>query len=960
MARLQKHLLMLLEEFDALCREACARYSLVDKTLLYAEQAKPLNGCEVDVAMLYSDFKRMRCCFAETSPDDRIIESVEDNPLMPGWYFRYVDTSTTFYSFDYAHVRRAHGVGINIHILRKKDVTPQSLLFDFCERGMKSGIHYSYKRFQMERTFDPVALLAVKAGRKAIGESVFARRLNRAFEEIVLKDASHPSNLSMPEVRTRELPAGFLSSTKRITLEGARLEASQVGEEYLARRFGGVVPSHFVVFVADSVSHILRGELSAPVKRLQSMRLTAHDWQCANPSFRREDDANLGSLDCGYEDMRQSIDALAQDKAFWKARAIWLRNRVFSFGWRHYLQEKRWEALFLTMDRYHQWERYEPYKDAVGRLLDAGCYDILWLYLRSYRQLVEKYAQKGYPFVPSEWMWDLARFLYEVYGKRQFVARMDALKARDKLDPIAGAEAEHYLMTHVAEQDEPVIAVASAAYEAWGQDADVILFVDRANSTGDMEALLMHCVSAEDCEGYCFAFAVSTVYEASLLRERLGEQGNRVRFVIKGGIEFRDCMKRARIVFTTDFLPQGFIGEDGRRLVFIPAPDYAWDEGRRFRTLLRNYASAVGNADMLVLPDGRIEAAMIAHRSDGCVDKVHVLRCRYPRFDGLGGSSGDLPGATLVMGVMEESRWGKWGSFEDVREFVRIAAAEVDLLSEDILIRLPQTVYERLLRVDEPDSRIAGSYESLAKASRNARLLIVDAVADFAHALFEGMPVILVSKSERLVEAIQETIDAQGADFAHIVGSMSEALDLAKRLLAEDAVLPVREYDCGAAREIVTYALALLEGDWDSDSRVGSTALPDATLIEAPSDLLVLEWQDADEFHEFLHRAREIASTVVLLESRTYWLLDSDIEALQGSCTCYVPRGSIELNDQDDEQQVCEREWRQLLGDARFGVALVPSAATGVYEAFLRHCPALETVAYDSLHQLAGLLGASE
>lgn len=954
MTRLQDHILELLTEFDEICHNVGVRYSLVDKTLLYAESGKGLRGYEVDVAMAYQDYRLFQEAVERRNAPNRFIESLTNNPDMPGWYFRYVDTSSTLFSYDYAHARHVHGLGINIHIPRKVDSSLRSLGLRFIEQGMKSGIHFSYKRFQIGRPYNPLALLAVRFMRVSWGPNGIPDSLAAAFERSALDDVEGASLLSLPEAPIAMLPKGFLSETGKVTLGGFRFDASELASSYLAERFFPAKGNPLADVAAQLIGSVRQSLPFGLVRDASDLDTASDDWRLANPLFRNVDNLNIYTSEVPYGEFMPEMYDLLHDQGFWRARESWLRNWVMSLGWRLYLQRRRWDTMLFVAERYRLWEMYAPYKDAIEKLFDAGCYDVLWLYLENYRRQVDKYLKKGYPVVCARWLWELSAFLQEVNGDLQQAQELYTALANDKLGEIHGPEADAFLAAHHATGNEAVSKLAAIADTLSGQSSAAVLIIDQADATGSMAAFLAYCLRSSEWAGYRFAYTVSSLEEAVHITDIAGDQAGRVRFVVRDCFEFGACLEEAALVVTTEMLPVSFVKRAGQHVVFAPNPSFMFFESYRARQLLQDIVPTLAKVDVLVLPDQALEEALTPWLPKGCSHQPCVLRCEYPSLPlSTGGNETFAAHTRLAISLMNRVNWNMWNSFEDVREFARTTASAINCLSREVRVRIPQSAYEAFLTVDEPaDGVTVGAFQGLLESIGEAPLLITDNLMDLAMACHAKVPTIYITASEKTTELLQD----YALPRVSIARTMDEALRRAAALLSEGLPTPAHtEAVTGNAAGIIAdTALGLL-------STATETALPaaaDEAILEAvdakstPADLLVLEWEDTDDFHAFLPHAAELASTVLLLEKHEHLLLDSDIEALRNARLCMVGNTFGFVDGELVDEMRCEREWRRLFDTERFDVAIVPSQLEGALGVLIGSVPATEVVSYRALAEL--------
>ncbi len=117
---IQLKLLDLMDEIDDICEKNKIGYTLSAET---ASMAFVLGGFasenyQMTVYMTLADFIKFQNEINNQGNHNRIIEGLHNNNKFPGFFYRYVDTSTTYYNYNYGDTYKYNGIHITIEILR--------------------------------------------------------------------------------------------------------------------------------------------------------------------------------------------------------------------------------------------------------------------------------------------------------------------------------------------------------------------------------------------------------------------------------------------------------------------------------------------------------------------------------------------------------------------------------------------------------------------------------------------------------------------------------------------------------------------------------------------------------------------------------------------------------------------------------------------------------------------------
>lgn len=393
----QKLLVDLLKEITDFCEIANAKYSLVGNQLLFLKSKRRIAGCELDIAMSWEGFQCFRKTFELAKLKNRQIEDLMNNPTMPGWYFRYVDTSTTLFSLDYALTRKAHGVGINIHILRKSTLFHP--LLSFVEKGLRYAVERNRDFDQMPSCKGTVHKAVVLLLRKIMGNESFCQYFFKRFQKTALLHTEKRSFLLMPRNIKVQVPKRFLTDVNDTSFYHGVVTVSKHSDKYLKEQYG---------------------------IRYKSFM----------PYYRKENYMNICSLDIPYKEFLPLIKETLEDGYFWKKRRKFLWDYKKNIRAKKESQEKRWQYFYMAKDRFADWKYYIPKKNDIMLMYKKGKYDELWLILSRYRSHLEKYAKVNVAYSIDEDIWEICMHLYQLNGYGVYVEKLRKLITLNRLPDI--------------------------------------------------------------------------------------------------------------------------------------------------------------------------------------------------------------------------------------------------------------------------------------------------------------------------------------------------------------------------------------------------------------------------------------------------------------------------------------------------------------------------------------------
>ena len=382
----QKKLCELMLEFHALCEKQNAAYYLVGPQLLHAAQDGELHGYEMDVAMFYKDWKKIR---RQVTPDgDREIESILDHGNLPGCYFRYVDKNSLLLDMGRYGMLAKPGIGINIHIIRAP--RKKSQLLTYLEQGMEEGAKGDAHSF---------AGILVRVLRKCCRDR-FDRKMMQLLFEVRAQNGDVDTELKLPGQPPRAFVPGFWGNRTAVTLADMTLYAAEDYKIHLINRYG-------------------------------------KNWARAKTDVAEESYRCVFSPSLPYAQYMEQVEKEG------------LITRRFIKRFQHYVkkygffEEKKdmellgWEkSLFFSGERFRLWKKYMPLKERILTLYEAGLLDEVELLLTDYLTVLNKYLRMNMVLCFDSDILDVVKKVYLAYGQKAIVRKIDNYVLQEDLLPI--------------------------------------------------------------------------------------------------------------------------------------------------------------------------------------------------------------------------------------------------------------------------------------------------------------------------------------------------------------------------------------------------------------------------------------------------------------------------------------------------------------------------------------------
>lgn len=377
-------MLEILDEIAEACDTAGAKYYVIEQELLSAYREGPrIYQAEADICILYEDFLKIRKILRKTKY--RFIESISNCTTMPGVYFRYVTVNSFLYVQSYHKVRKAHGVAVNIHILRNTGDESKELCK--CEKLMETGIEGMPQDKKEELD-----------GMRKI-PFLYKSRMKKLLKAAALTDISEKSMLKIPGVKPMSFPAKFWGKQTNITVGNYDFTTTANADKYLTERYG-----------EDYASL----KITSPRANYQIL---------VDPEIQ-------------YKLVSNKVEAfLSSNPQYWEAR-----DRFTSFYANEYEEMLKhesddWDVLFFIGDRFEMWKTYDPQREKIRNFLAEGRNDEVFMIFLNYFNLFSSYLKKGRVLYFDEEFWQICSNLWKECGYGELIEEAERLMEENK--PVA-------------------------------------------------------------------------------------------------------------------------------------------------------------------------------------------------------------------------------------------------------------------------------------------------------------------------------------------------------------------------------------------------------------------------------------------------------------------------------------------------------------------------------------------
>ena len=343
----QAKLFELLEEFDVLCRESGVQYFLTGETLKHALENGSIgpNAAYASVLMTGDNCRKFMDALTKKGYSNRELDYWGNNPTYPDFTLRYVASDTTAFDMtDYLNYR-AHGMYIEVEILRGFVKSRKAGTMRALERvAVISALGEdpdSYWTFDSKEKMDK---LYYRVSKMLRGEAGIRRKLFEFFS----KECCKPSARGMYSVChngnvIKGIPKEiFEGEIHECVINGRAFPIPSDCEKFI-RKAGVKSPETFVIDTERAYTDVI-----------ESAGLATDD-------FRKIHEA----------DLRFADNEKAKKKYFAVAR-------------------RDWQVVMQTDARFRMWKEYMPRKESLLKMYEAGNYEGLSEEFKEYDEEMDK------------------------------------------------------------------------------------------------------------------------------------------------------------------------------------------------------------------------------------------------------------------------------------------------------------------------------------------------------------------------------------------------------------------------------------------------------------------------------------------------------------------------------------------------------------------------------------------
>lgn len=398
MLKVQSKVLGLLREIDEICSSKGINYSLAGRTAAMYCLSAAFTGSDylAEIMMTPADYLSFRD--AVSGKKDRHIESLENNPRMDGIYARYVDTSTTLLDMKRGANHIAHGVCVNIIILRSSPVRSRygrvlNTVVRTRDINLGARRRYASGRSRLKADGLGAARLLLGTGGRM-----------RSFFETCIRDNGSSKNYFYYDGKNKiSVPRAWTKEYKRVTFEGAELSAIAKIDELCKRVCG------------DNIR-----------KYLKTGGWPANEWGV------------YYDIDHPYMEVMKEAESEGTD--FWRLaeeRADYDEFSAKVYRKKLSKADKEYYYVWRTINRFRLLDELGPRTDELCRMYEEGRIDEVRRELADYMEQIESYAARGMGFSFDTKLYDIACSIMEKDGKGTIAKKARKLLPEEFKEPLA-------------------------------------------------------------------------------------------------------------------------------------------------------------------------------------------------------------------------------------------------------------------------------------------------------------------------------------------------------------------------------------------------------------------------------------------------------------------------------------------------------------------------------------------
>ena len=396
MTDLQKKLLELLTDLDAVCRRENIPYFLCGETAHAAFVSKHFHPdcCQASVAMTPKNALKFIAAVKKENRSDRITDSMYTNKGYPDFTIRYGDPNTLMLQLPYSIPSSLPCIGVTIHMICCKP------------KGFAAKL-YPYTKLFWKACNRPASIMSRPAARLAVrlchgirgifGGKYFSRWLFKRW--CAMLSADKKSKKISIGTGKYSFPAELLAEEDALELEGKHFASFAYIDTYLKTAYGSDFRQKMPNYLKPSASLLISCHLTYQ-KYLERAK-----------------------------ERKVDFAAISRNKAKYDA----LQSKVSKYNKKI---NKYYAIVDRTDKRFSMYEMYMPQKAQLLQMYRDGRYDELKTLLQPYYDALEDCYRKKLGLCFDKEVFDLAMELLLQEDRYTYVHKLRALVPRQHWEPM--------------------------------------------------------------------------------------------------------------------------------------------------------------------------------------------------------------------------------------------------------------------------------------------------------------------------------------------------------------------------------------------------------------------------------------------------------------------------------------------------------------------------------------------
>lgn len=395
MTDVQKKLLELLCDLDAICTRENIRYYLCSETAYaaFVNQAFPTGMIEASVAMLPHDALKFIAAVKKENRPDRVLDSMYSNKDYPDFTMRYGNTDTLLLKLPFAGNGAVPCIAVTIHMIRYK---PKHLvrLYGYMTKFWKAC---TAKPEGFSRPAVRTAVKACHIVRDVLGGKYFSRALFKVWCAMFStnKKAKKISVCAGKYV----YPAEILKETDLFKFEDHTFPSFAYIDTYLKTAYTSDFATNPPKFLKASSSVLVSAHVSYQKYLARAQELGV------------------------------DFDQIKRNKVLCDAqqRKVSAYNKKIT---------KYYDIVARTEKRFALYEQYMPMKEHLKALYEQECYDELNTLLHPYRSALWTFYQKGLGLCFDKEIFDITMDIIQKEGSYTYARKLRAMVPAQHWEPM--------------------------------------------------------------------------------------------------------------------------------------------------------------------------------------------------------------------------------------------------------------------------------------------------------------------------------------------------------------------------------------------------------------------------------------------------------------------------------------------------------------------------------------------